>query len=138
MVKWDGTKHVMIGTARAVGLVAQEGETISVSQVCVGVRVVLRGEVGDSDRRRCVRYVSGRITSGMIRTGDWSPPCVEFPRQKWTPRGGPDLPGILTKISVADPVPGRGVPVWGVKSDQPPDSLCTPPRAGKCFDPGGD
>ena len=38
---------------------------------------------------------------------------------------------------VADPVTGRGVPGWGLDSDQPTDSLCAPPRAGENCDPGG-
>ena len=48
-----------------------------------------------------------------------------------------ELPGILPKTLVAAPVPGRGVPGWGVKSDQPLDSLLTPPRVGYNCDSGG-
>ena len=52
------------------------------------------------------------------------------------PRGGQDLPGLFPETPVAAPVTGRGVPGWGVELDQPPDSLCTPPRAGHHCDPG--
>ena len=53
------------------------------------------------------------------------------------PWGGPNLPVIFPETSVADPVPGRGVPGWGFKSDQPPGSLCAPPLVGHNRDPGG-
>ena len=52
-----------------------------------------------------------------------------------TPRGGPGLPGIFPEKPIADLVPGRGMPEWGVESDQPPDSLCEPPRTGHNCDP---
>ena len=54
-----------------------------------------------------------------------------------TSRGGTDLPGLLPETSIADLVTGRGVPERGVESEHPPDSLCTPPRAGDNCDPGG-
>ena len=54
-----------------------------------------------------------------------------------THRGGPYLSGIFPETPVAAPVPGRGVPGWGINSDQPPGSLCAPPLAGRNFDPGG-
>ena len=53
-----------------------------------------------------------------------------------TPCGGPDLPGILPKTPVAALVLGIGVPWRGVNSDQPMDSLCTPPHAEYSCDPG--
>ena len=53
------------------------------------------------------------------------------------PWGGPNLPGLFPEMSVAAPVPDRGVPGWGIKSDQPPGSIFTPPRAGHNRDPGG-
>ena len=65
------------------------------------------------------------------RRGGGGPGGVTSPP---TPRGGPDLMVLLPKTHVADPVPGNGVPGWGVKLDQPPDSLFTPPRAGYNFD----
>ena len=45
-----------------------------------------------------------------------------------TPQGGPDLPSILLKTLAAAPMPRSGIPGWSIKSDQPPDSLYTPPR----------
>ena len=51
--------------------------------------------------------------------------------------GFPELPGLLPKTPVAALVPGSGVPGWGVKSDQPLDSIYTPPRPGHNCDPGG-
>ena len=54
-----------------------------------------------------------------------------------TPRGGPYLPGLFPKTPVSDPLPSRAVPGWGIKSDQPLDSLYVPPHAGYNFDPGG-
>ena len=54
-----------------------------------------------------------------------------------TYQGGPDLQGLLTKMPIADTVPGIGVTEWGAKSDQPPDSLFAHPRAGYSYDPGG-
>ena len=39
------------------------------------------------------------------------------------PGGGPNSPGLFTKTFVAAPVPGRGVPGWCFKLDQPPGSL---------------
>ena len=53
------------------------------------------------------------------------------------PPGGPNLPSLFTKKSVAAPVTGGGVPGRGLKSDQPPGSLWTPPRAGHNNDTGG-
>ena len=50
--------------------------------------------------------------------------------------GGPKLPSFFPKTSVVDPVPGRAVPVWGLKSDQTPGSLCAPPFAGNNRDYG--
>ena len=40
-------------------------------------------------------------------------------------------------IYFSGPVTSRGVPGWGLKSDQPPGSLCAPPRMGHNRDPGG-
>ena len=60
--------------------------------------------------------------NGTVGTGEGTLPLP--------PQGGPDLPGILLKTLVAALVPGGGVPEWGVESYQPPDSPCTPPRAG--------
>ena len=83
-----GTEWSWIEPAGAVGRAAWEGKNIHkniyVSWVCVGVRVVLRGEVGVTDRRWYVRSVSERTTSGTVGTGDWNPPCTECPRPTWT------------------------------------------------------
>ena len=54
-----------------------------------------------------------------------------------TPRGGPNLPGLFPKTSVASYVPGIGVPVRGFKSDQPPGSIFALLHAGHNRDPGG-
>ena len=76
----DGPKQAKIGTAGAAGMVAREGENISVSQLCVGIREILRGEVRESGRRQYTRYVLRRITSGTVRTGYRDLPCMECPR----------------------------------------------------------
>ena len=52
-------------------------------------------------------------------------------------RGGPYLPGLVTKNAIATPVPSSGVPGWGVKPVQPPGSLFAPPCTGHNCDPGG-
>ena len=65
-----GTERTRIGMAGAARLATWEGEIIYISWVCVGVRRVLQGEVGEADRRRYVRNVSARTTSGTSRTGD--------------------------------------------------------------------
>ena len=52
-------------------------------------------------------------------------------------RGGPKLPCLFTEMSVADMVPGRGVPMWGVKTNQLLGSLCALPCVGYNYDPGG-
>ena len=54
-----------------------------------------------------------------------------------SPPGGPNLPGLFSEMSVAAPVPIRGEPGWGFKSDQPLGSLCAPTRAGHNFDSEG-
>ena len=59
------------------------GQNISASQVCVDVRALLLGEVGESGSRRYVRSVLGHITSKMAGAGDWSPPCEECRRRIW-------------------------------------------------------
>ena len=38
-----------------------------------------------------------------------------------SPKGGPNLIGLLPKTLVAAPVPGSGVPGWGIESDQTQD-----------------
>ena len=53
------------------------------------------------------------------------------------PQGGPEVHGLFTKTLIEAPVPGSGVTGWGVNPDQPPDSLCAPPRAGYNYDLGG-
>ena len=53
------------------------------------------------------------------------------------PRGGPNLLGLFPKTPVAAPVPSGGFPWRGLKSDQPPGSLCAPPHGGHNSDPGG-
>ena len=80
----DGPEHSNIGTAVAEGPAAQEVETIYVGWVCISIQAILWGEVRAVGRRRYVRSVSGRITSEMVGTGDWSPPCAECLRQTWT------------------------------------------------------
>ena len=62
---------------------------------------------------------------GMVR-GEWG----ETP-----PRGGPNLPVIFPKMSVADLVPSRGLPGKGFKSDEPPGSLFAPTLSVKNSDP---
>ena len=64
---------------------------------------------------------------GLVVPGSLYPP----------PGGGPNLPDLFTKTPVASSVPGRGLPGRGLKSDQPPGSLCALPRAGHNSDPGG-
>ena len=49
----------------------------------------------------------------------------------------PKLTGSLPQKYVADPVPGRGVPGWGLKLDQTLGSLCAPPCTGHNRDSGG-
>ena len=51
-----------------------------------------------------------------------------------TPQEGPYLPGLFPKTYVVALVPGRGGAGWGIKSDQPPDSLFTPPCVGNHCD----
>ena len=53
------------------------------------------------------------------------------------PQGGPELPVLLPKTLIEAPVPDSGVPRRGVKSDQPPDPIFAPERAGYNCDPGG-
>ena len=54
LVKWGSPERSWIGAASAAGPAAHEGEniykTIYISPVCVGVKAVLRGEVGATDR----------------------------------------------------------------------------------------
>ena len=53
-----------------------------------------------------------------------------------TPQGGSDLQGLLPKTHIEYLVPGSGVSGRGIKPDQPPDSLCSPPCAGYICYPG--
>ena len=45
--------------------------------------------------------------------------------------------GLFPKTSATAPVPGGGVPGRVFKLDQPPGSLCAPPRTEHNSDPGG-
>ena len=44
---------------------------------------------------------------------------------------------IQVQNTVATPVPGIGVPGWGIKLVQPPGSLLAPPCSGHNFYTGG-
>ena len=72
------------GDGRRGAAGGSEEETPSAGPVCVEVREDLRGEVGESVRRRYVRSVLGRITSETVGTGDWIPPCEECCSQMFT------------------------------------------------------
>ena len=52
-------------------------------------------------------------------------------------RVGPDISGLHPENTVMSPLPGSGVPGWGIKSVQHLGSLCTPPCAGYSCDTGG-
>ena len=80
LVKRYGTERSMIGTTSVAGSAAREGETIYITWVCVVVRAVLRGEVGEAGRRRYVQSVSEHITSETVGTGECIPPYMKFPR----------------------------------------------------------
>ena len=54
MGKQDGPEQAWSGTVGAAGLEAREVKTIFFSQVFVGVRADLLGEVGEADRRQYV------------------------------------------------------------------------------------
>ena len=71
--------------------------------------------------------------AGTGEGGGGPPP----PPQTTTVYGVPDIPGLLPQALIEAPVTGSGVPGWGTKPDQPPDSLCATPRVGCKFDPGG-
>ena len=47
------------------------------------------------------------------------------------PPGGPDLASIITSDTGPNPMPSGGVSGGIRKPDQPPGSLCAPPRSGK-------
>ena len=53
-----------------------------------------------------------RLRQHGMGWGDQGPPPP--------PPGGPNLPGLFPKTSIADPVTSRGVPGRGLESDQPP------------------
>ena len=61
-------------------------------------------------------------------------PGRDPPPPSWV---GPNLPGIFTETYIAALVPGGGVPGRDLELDQPPGSICTPPRAGHNSDTGG-
>ena len=57
---------------------------MAVSQVCVEVREVIRGEGGELGRRRYIRSGSERIPSETVGTGYRSLPCAGWHRQMLT------------------------------------------------------
>ena len=63
------------------------------------------------------------VAAGLIMTHCQSQHGMERGKQGGAPQPpptlqeGPDLPGLLLKTLVATPVPGRGVPGWGVGLD---------------------